>query len=563
MRDWLRETHGTQFELLRHFLLRFFDSEIVTAPGQTSAVLIAVVSLCLPWFQVLIGPIKQKYAYLSTLAVPGPYREAVRADELWLLTLVMSLVGLLTAIKWQSLFPDIRDYRNLGALPLRARQIFVAKLLALMIVAAAALILVNGPPSTAFPALSASRWAFHSAPGARMRAYALASLAGSGFFFFALIALQGVLLNLLPPRAFGRLTGFLQGLLVGLMLALLVLSFSIQPQIVRALIQPPWAAWLPPVWFLGLCQSGSGDPDPFMHALAHRGLVALLVAIALALCGYFVSYRRHSTLLLEGAKGRMKDRRSPALPGWLLPDPRQHAVVGFILQTVVRSSRHRMMLMGYGGLAGAVVLSGVLGMGSFVGRERLLTAGFIYFHVIALLFLLLGARHLFSIPTELKANWLFQITEAEGRSTWLQAVDRFVLFWFALLILAPVPLEIRYLGWRGLAEPALLGAAGLLAYEWTFSSWSKLPFTCSHLPGKTPGWILAIQFFALLTLVPLLNGVLLAILQNPLVTVIAFGAVGAAWTRVRGLRQEGRSDIRLKYEELPDAAVHSLNLLRG
>lgn len=179
------------------------------------------------------------------------------------------------------------------------------------------------------------------------------------------------------------------------------------------------------------------------------------------------------------------------------------------------------------------------------------------------MFLLLGARHLFSIPTEWKANWLFQLTEAEGRAAWLQAVDRFVLFWGALLILAPVPLEIREMGWRGLAEPALLSGVGLLAYEAAFSSWNKLPFTCSYLPGKTPGWILAIQFFALITIVPLLNAALLAILGNPLVTVLALGGTGAAWTRVRHLRREGRADLRLKYEETPEAPIDSLNLLRG
>jgi len=36
MRAWLENTHGTGFELLRHLLLRFFDSELVTASGQTA-----------------------------------------------------------------------------------------------------------------------------------------------------------------------------------------------------------------------------------------------------------------------------------------------------------------------------------------------------------------------------------------------------------------------------------------------------------------------------------------------------------------------------------------------
>ena len=40
MREWLRETHTTSFELLRHFLLRFFDSDLVTTPGQMTTALI-------------------------------------------------------------------------------------------------------------------------------------------------------------------------------------------------------------------------------------------------------------------------------------------------------------------------------------------------------------------------------------------------------------------------------------------------------------------------------------------------------------------------------------------
>ena len=66
MREWLRETHSPRFELLRHFLRRFFDSELITAPGHASAALIAVVSLCLPWFQLLIGPLSPP----DTRAVP-------------------------------------------------------------------------------------------------------------------------------------------------------------------------------------------------------------------------------------------------------------------------------------------------------------------------------------------------------------------------------------------------------------------------------------------------------------------------------------------------------------
>ena len=211
MREWLRETHGPGFELLRHFLLHFFDSDLVTAPGQTATALIGAVSMFLPWFPLITGPLKHKYAYFSALPIPGPYRQAVRADELWLITLMMSAIGLLTAVKWQSLFPGLRDYHALGSLPLRARQIFAAKLLALLVVATAAVVTLNLLPGLVFPQVSTGRWAFLPGLGPRLVAHGAACVAGCYFYFFGLVALQGVLLNLLRPRQFARVTGILQG----------------------------------------------------------------------------------------------------------------------------------------------------------------------------------------------------------------------------------------------------------------------------------------------------------------------------------------------------------------
>ena len=64
MKEWLRETHGPGFELLRHFLRRFFDSDIVTAPGQTQATLVWAFAIVGPWFLMLTGSLFRKYAEL-------------------------------------------------------------------------------------------------------------------------------------------------------------------------------------------------------------------------------------------------------------------------------------------------------------------------------------------------------------------------------------------------------------------------------------------------------------------------------------------------------------------
>lgn len=566
MKEWLRQTHGPNFELLRHFLLHFFDSELITTPGQMAPALIGAFSMMLPWVFLFVDPLRAKYKYFSQIAVAGPYRHIVRADELWLITLMMSAIGLVTAVKWQSVFPGLRDYRALGTLPLRPRQIFGAKLAALLLVSTAAIVTLNLLPSLLFPAVSASRWQFTPSLVGRVLAHAAACTTACYFFFFGLVALQGVLLNLLRPRAFGRVSGLLQGLLVAVMLILVVLSFSIDAQITDAVLRPEIARWLPPVWFLGLHQTMSGDPDPAMQSLAYRALAALAIAVALALTTYLVSYRRHRELLVEGSTGRSKDRpwtgAGATLFRLLIPNPRQQAVIVFMAKTLARSSYHRMVLMAYGGFGLAVLMSGIMGVRRAVEPAKVTAASFVYAHVVLLVFLLIGLRHLFSIPTELPANWMFRITEREGRLEWLRAVDRFVLLsGAAAMVVLPFPFEFKLLGWRAVAELVVFSAFALLCYEWTFSAWEKLPFTCSHLPGKTPLWILFLRFLGLLMALPVVHFSLLSALYNWVAFLIVMAVQLAAWARIHIARTDGWGEQRLKYEEAPDPAIHGLNLL--
>jgi hypothetical protein len=208
MKDWTQKTHGPLFELFRHFLWSFFDTDLISSPGQIRTALIGAFSVFLPWFPIVLSPFRKKYEFLSALASPDLYHKAVRADELWLITLTMSAIGLLAAIKWPSMFPGLRDYRSLAALPLRAYQIFSAKLLALLLVATAAIIPLNMLPGVLFPIVSGSRWAYVPSLGERILVHCVACIVGSYSFFFILVALQGLLLIALRPRWFGSISGY-------------------------------------------------------------------------------------------------------------------------------------------------------------------------------------------------------------------------------------------------------------------------------------------------------------------------------------------------------------------
>lgn len=564
MKRWLAETHGPFFELLRHFLRRFFDNDLVTHDRGYSP-LIWQFALCAPWFFMFGQELFLKYRALSgSRSSPAMYLQALRADELWLVTLTMSAVGLLATLKWQSLFPGPRDYHALGSLPLRTRQIFLAKLAALLTVTAAAVIVFTALPSVMFPLASGGRWTLQPSLAIRIAAHATASAAGAWFFFFALVALQGVLLNVLPARRFARWGGTVQGVSAALMLILIILSFSIGPPVIAALQRSPAMQWLPPAWFLGLYQQLLGDPDPLMRALARRATAGLEIATVVAFAAYLVSYRRHRGAVMENGAGAARDRQwTGAVFDALIPGPRRQAIVSFLWKTLARSPHHRMVAMAYLGVAIAALPTVFFTFDSFVSGARRQTAAFVSIHAVLLLFLLMGLRHLFSIPAELRANWMFQMSEREGRDDWLDAIDLFVFLLGAVAVLAlPFPIEAKLVGWRAVVEVALVFLLGLLAYEWVFSEFRKLPFTCSRLPGKKPLWITFLYGLGLLTAFPVVHALVVETLYSgaalTAVTVITI----AMWRRVHAARRTAWSDLRLTYDEAPDPAIEGLNLLR-
>jgi hypothetical protein len=99
----------------------------------------------------------------------------------------------------------------------------------------------------------------------------------------------------------------------------------------------------------------------------------------------------------------------------------------------------------------------------------------------------LGTRTVFSLPLDLRANWLFRVMPAPRGAASLPAVRR------ALLALAVVPIlatsaALLLWFWPGTqaAEHLLvLVLLGSVLVDKSLHGFRKIPFTCSYLPGKS------------------------------------------------------------------------------
>jgi hypothetical protein len=537
----LEETHGQVFELTRHFLSHMFDSELFTGRDRWRPVAIGAFMLML--HTAVLLPKAARYQRLSRLPAPDLFSAPLLADEAGQITLFLAIAGLLAMVQWQMLLPSRRDYMALASLPILPRQIFLARFAAFLVFAGGVVAALNLPLSLMAPSRAA------------------ASALGCVFALFSMVALQGALANLLPAKVHARVSAYAQGALAAAFFLAALESWHIADSPEQAVALFPQFPWAPPVWFAGLQQALAGNRDPFLRAMAARAAVATGCAVAAALLAYFVSYRRYRKLMVEsGSAVESPSVRQWSIAGLLAREPHEAAIFHFMDTALTRSRTHRLLLLGYGGLALGVLLNSVLlalaATKWVIDWDKMLRFMTLYWPLAASMIFIPGLRHALSIPVEPGANWIFRVTESQGRAQWMSAVEKFAMVYAILpiyILLAPA--AVMTLGWNVAARMmALQALVSLTIFELLFYNWQQLPFACTYAPGKKPltslvGRYLAAVFF----LAPALSIIVATLSQLTATFLFGLTLFLAAWLRARYLRRQGWGEARLIWEDVPEA----------
>jgi hypothetical protein len=562
-----RPTRGRLYELTRHFLRHMFDNEWSASTGQWQSAATGLIALLAPVAMLLVrelDPFKQGYFQrLLDRPTPEPFRAAVLADEIGILILLSVITGVIALFVWQSLFPSSRDCLALAGLPVRPRQIFAARFAAVALFAGTLVTGMNLLPTLVAPQEFGGRWALDPSYGAALLAQAAAGIGACTFVFFALMTIQGLILNLAPARWHARLSVWMQALLAALLLLAGLRLWEVRDwplETVRRI--PEFAAWWPPVWFAGVREALLGNRDPFWNQMAARGVVAVSAMVALTLALYMVSYRRHRKLLLEGPSRSESSRARQWSPLYLLSrDPRQRAILQFLSATISRSRTQRAIWLAYlGGAAAILINSSIVDGALWLSRRR--QAGFeflvLFWPLACTAVLLPGLRHAMSIPAELRAHWIFRMQEAAGRAAWMQAVERFtVAYAIAPIYLLLVPVCIHLHGWIPALRMTLLQVfLSLTMFEILFQSWQQLPFTCSYRPGKRPLVGIVSGYACMLgAVVPVISILTGAAGKSAILFWILFPMLFSVWYKLHRERLEGWGEAQLLYEDTGDEVL--------
>jgi hypothetical protein len=425
---------------------------------------------------------------------------AALPDEYFFIVLSMVVTGVVAVWRWDSIFPDRRDYSNLVHLPISTRTIFLANLAAMVCLALVLAVDANAASGILFPlAVSASKEEF-SFFAHFVGIHVFVVVVASAFSFSIVFVIVGILMLFLPYRTFRRISLYLRGLILALLVAMLSTSFAVPSMVAN--LPRTWVRFLPPVWFLGLCQLLRGQATPSLAGLGVRALVSSAVAAVAAVAIYGLSYRKCFALIPEKADivpVSETDHLTWAFQGldrWILTSPFQRAGYRFVMRTLFRSERHGVVLGGFFGL-GIVIASQFL-FASFNGKTLDIasapSAELLAIPLVLSYCTILGVRFVLDIPIEMRANWIFRLWLDKNKHECIPLARKVMLtFVFPWVFGIALPLYAYLWGWRvGLLQAAVVSLWSLLLAEILLVRFRKVPFTCSYPPFRDSAVVLVL-----------------------------------------------------------------------
>jgi hypothetical protein len=494
-------------------------------------------------------------------------------DEYFFIVLSMTVTGAVAVWRWETIFPDRRDYMNLIPLPISTRTIFFANLVAVLFLVALIAFDVNAVSCILFPLVvgaTQSRFIFFVKFAG---VHAVGVILASAFSFFAVFSVLGLLMAVLPPRAFRRCSAYFRGVVVVYLVALLCTTFAVPDALGRGNgTVPSWTLVMPSCWFLGLCQSLRGRAGPVLVSLSRLALPGVLVVVGIALCAYAVGYQRHFVRIAEIAdttattSSPRTSRRGILLDRLLLRTPFQRGCFRFVGSTLVRSEAHRLVLTAIGGLS--LVLASQALMDAFENapswRVAALSPDALSIPFILSFLVIVGLRLVFEIPVELRSNWIFQLMlDRDGEECGPLARKVILILVLPWLLVIAFPVYVYFEGWVVACLHTLLVVTwSVLLTNIVLTRFRKLPFTCTLPVFKQHSFVtllsVGLGFLLYAVSTPEFES---SALMEPL-RLIALIPVAAVMWYVPHYLAKNTIDIERKliFEEAPTQTVEALRL---
>ncbi|MGA2249408.1 hypothetical protein [Terracidiphilus sp.] len=543
--------------LYKQFLLRILDMEALSVEADMVEYLAQFAGIL-----IFISGIQSLGVLFVVLLHSGPFTPAELYTMGWtaehgIVEKMLLAAGLVVVFLWDAPFPDRRDVMVLGPLPVRPGTILAAKVASSAAVLGLAVLCLNWSTNFVWPGVLGG---LHS-PRLCLACWLAVTLAAA-FLFSTLLAVEGLGALLLPRQVFLRLSALGQLAAFALFPIGYFLLGQIDSPTAMMAAENRWtvACW-PGYWFLALLKQVAGELPPEMSWLARLAWGALALSIISAAAALIASY--HRTLRRIAEQPDLEPSRSGRTWQFPLGSRLETVLVYFSLRTLGRSRQHRIALA----FSWALVLGLVLGMARSWMEERgprPVDESFLIYTVLMMALAVGGMRGVFALPIAHKANWMLRVTQLRPTEHYLAATRRVLLLFAVFPVwLVAMLFSLGYRPWLAVTGHLLLLAIfGLLAIEVSLIGFTKIPFTCSFLPGKTNmqyvfwGYVLGATMIVVFV-TSCEQPALISITRFVVMAALAIAATIALrlWNRERERKAE------LYFEEKPEPPLITLGLI--
>ncbi len=570
MKSIKSEGNSKQFYvLLRHFVLRMFNNDILKYENQGRERVIVVLTI----LSIAGGYVTHKLLvhYLFP-ALSGASIDTIWVKKTVFLTLTMALTGIITVFSWENIFPDRKDYMNLLVLPVKMRTLFAAKFFSLLIFV--------GLLSIAFNIFSLFIFTFYLAPLAKVNlfyfgfSHLITSFLANLFVFLVAACLQSIFTILLKNRLLRKLSNTIQAVLLVGFISIIVWLPQISSFLPHAKERlSSFLYYFPPLWFTGIYEKMTGSSDVVFIPHVLIAVTAIIITTALYLVSFPISFKRflnnesNSSRKKSPLVQRMIRLARQSFDSVFLRHPVQRGMFYFVCQALKRSRKHQLQLVTYMALPTAYIIADLVYFHSRSGWSYFRVPNFFLVgtSLIFYFFLAAGLRMIVRHPIMLSANWIFQLTEIKEKKHYMKGLKKAMLFLLGIPLF--IGLFIFYLycwGFRLAFFHSVYSAAiFLFLVEVFFNTYKKIPFAGEFEPGN-PNikvyWPLILGGF--LEWYVLLSNIGLILLHRPNYYILFFIVIfvlhwGFVFRRYREYKNE---DFGFIYEEEPQELMLSLNL---
>ncbi|MCP4219296.1 MAG: hypothetical protein GY765_31975, partial [bacterium] len=391
--------------------------------------------------------------------------------------------------------------------------------------------------------------------------------------FLIVACLRSVFTLFSRNRLLRKLAGTIQPVLLMGFVSVLVWFQYIYPQMAELRAGgSSFMLWFPSMWFNGLYETMLGAGGELVTRQFYMALAALLLPLTIYLAGFPITFKRFITQTNSVRKkvtfAKLRGFYRKILHAVFLRNPLQRGVFYFMLHTLKRSRKHKLQMAIYMALPVSYILTQLVyrymseGVVCFNKQDGFLVSVSLIFYFFLAVAIWMTVRH----PADIKANWIFKLTESADKHHYLSGLQKALIFFLggpAVLVLF-----IFYsLCWGVL--PALYHSLYslvifIMLLELFFMNHNKIPLAAVCDPGKPNikrNWPLYIAgFLQYIVTFSFLGEVMLAEPSNYIPFFISiFSLIGALILRRR--RNYKEIGYRFIYDEdEPEEVMLSLNL---